>query len=324
MKRLDWPQWKLALKAKYSSLRKYNLFAELSTDLEKPPIGHKFIFTRKLDSQGQIIRYKVRLVAQGFIQRLGVDYDQTYSPVMDIVSFSYLFALTIQLFLKNYLLDVVTAYLHGTLDSILHINPPPGFLKSIPKPKPEKFTSLRICKALYGLKQSSRAWYHHLCHFLISQGFIHSTTLPYIFTYSTNSGFVILVAYVDDLNIIGTSDTCKFVQNILTKKFDMKCLGQTTFCLGLQVHHMPNGIFLHQHAYVQKILKIFQMDQSNSLAAPMVGRSKTNDDPYQPHEEEGEIVDKQKYLTAVGAFTYLTTHTRSDIAFATSILARHS
>jgi len=66
------------------------------------------------------------------------------------------------------------------------------------------------------------------------------------------------------------------------------------------------------------------MDQANPLAAPMIGRSKTCDDPYQPCEEDEEVVDKPRYLTAVGALTYLTTHTRPDIAFATSILARHS
>jgi hypothetical protein len=105
----------------------------------------------------------------------------------------------------------------------------------------------------------------------------------------------------------------------------MKFLGPTVFCLGLQVYHVPTGgILLHQQAYVNKVLKAFQMDQANSLAAPMIGRSKTLDDPYQLREEEEEIIDKSKYLTAVGAFTYLTTHTRPDIAFATSILARHS
>ena len=66
------------------------------------------------------------------------------------------------------------------------------------------------------------------------------------------------------------------------------------------------------------------MEEANPLAAPMIGRSSTDDDPYQPREEEEEVIDKQKYLTAVGSFTYLTTHTRPDIAFATSILARHS
>ena len=134
------------------------MFSEISIDLDKPPIGHKLIFTIKFDSQGRVIRYKVRLVAQGFTQWLGIDYDQTYSPIMDSMSFRYILALSIQFSLKMYLLDVVTAYLHGNLDTKLHLNPPPGFLKSIPNLKPGKFIGLRICRALYGLKQSGRTW----------------------------------------------------------------------------------------------------------------------------------------------------------------------
>jgi hypothetical protein len=102
MKRQNWPHWKAAIETEYSSLRKHGVFAEISTHLDKPPIGHKLIFTRKLDSQGRVLRYKVRLMAQGFTQRPGIDYDQTYSPIMDTVYFRYLLALSIQLQLKIY------------------------------------------------------------------------------------------------------------------------------------------------------------------------------------------------------------------------------
>ena len=105
----------------------------------------------------------------------------------------------------------------------------------------------------------------------------------------------------------------------------MKLLGKTTFCLGLQIAHLSDGsILLHQKSYVQKLLKYINMDLAHPLSAPMIGKSKTGNDPYHPREEEEEVVDKQRYLTAVGGFTYLTTHTRPDIAFATSMLARHS
>ena len=244
---------------------------------------------------------------------------------MDTTSFRYLLALKVHLSLKIYLLDVVTAYLHGTLDSVMYLAPPLGFLNTTINPKPCRCAGLRLCKALYGLKQSGRTWYHHLCNFLIAKGFIYNPTLPCIFTLTKDFDFIIIAVYVDDLNILGSSYLCKYAKNILTQQFDMKFLGPTTFCLGLQVHHVENeGILLHQEAYVNKFLREFHMDKANPLAAPMIGRSKTNEDPYQPCEEEEEVVDKSRYLTSVGAFTYLTTHTRPYIAFATSMLARHS
>jgi hypothetical protein len=117
----------------------------------------------------------------------------------------------------------------------------------------------------------------------------------------------------------------KRVELILTKQFEMKLLGRTSFCLGLQVQHLPDGsILLHQESYVKKLLKNFNMADANPISAPMIGRSKTGEDPYRPCEEEEDEIDKQRYLAAVGALIYLATHTRPDILFATSVLARHS
>ena len=182
MSRLDWPKWQTTIDTEYASLRKHSVFGELSLDMDKPLVGHKLIFTRKFDAQGNVTRYKARLVAQGFTQRPGVDYDQTYSPVMHTTSFRYLLALKVHMSLKIYLLDVVTAYLHGTLDFVLYLAPPPGFLNTTINLKPGRFAGLRLCKALYGLRQSGRTWYHHLCNLLIAKGFIYNPTLPCIFS----------------------------------------------------------------------------------------------------------------------------------------------
>jgi hypothetical protein len=245
--RADWPMWQQALEAEYNSLKKYKVFGPTVNDLDKHPIDHRLIFIRKFDTNGNITRYKVRLVAQGFSQRPEIDFDQTYSHVMDTISFRFLPALTVQLSLHIYLLDVVTAYLHGVLDTKLFIVPPPGFLRSIPAALPGKHTGLQIMKALYGLKQAGRTWYHHLCNYLISKGFVHNPAMPCIFTLVNTTDFVIVAVYLDDLNVIGMPDLCKYTQDLLVQHFDMKFLGKTTYCLGLQIQHFKDGsILLYQ------------------------------------------------------------------------------
>ena len=130
--RPNWPQWLAALNAEYSYWRKHNVFGPLVTNLVTKPIGFKLSFTKKQNAQGQIVRYKVRLVAQRFTQRLGIDHEFTYSHVMDSNTFRYLLGMVVQYFLETQLLDVVTTYLYGPIDVVIHIRPPPDFLLDIP------------------------------------------------------------------------------------------------------------------------------------------------------------------------------------------------
>jgi hypothetical protein len=244
---------------------------------------------------------------------------------MDSTSFRYLLSLAVQLTLETRLLDVVTAYLYGDLDAELYLKPPPGFLPEVTAVKPGRYCGLRIRKALYGLKQAGRAWYHHLKAFLVSHGFENNPALPCVFVLRDATGFVILAVYVDDLNSIGTPQLSKHIEELLIKHFEMKVLGKTSYCLGLQVRHFADGsILLHQHAYIMKLLRALNMENANALSSPMIGRSKTTDDPYEPATEDEEEVDNAQYLAVVGALLYLATNTRPDIAFAVSVLARHS
>ena len=169
-------------------------------------------------------------------------------------------------------------------------------------------------------------WYKHLRDFLLFHKFQHDQVLPCLFTLKDTSGFVIIAIYVDDLNLVGTTATCNHAIQLLTNKFKLKKLSKTTFCLGLQLSHLPGGaIFLHQTTYTRKLLRRFGMDKSNPLSIPMIGRSKNLDDPYTPcEEEEEEYHDRGQYLAAVGALLYLSTYTRPDISFDVSILARHN
>ncbi|CAA7045307.1 unnamed protein product [Microthlaspi erraticum] len=109
-------------------------------------------------------------------------------------------------------------------------------------------------------------------------------------------------------------------------EFEMKDLGKTKFCLGLQIEHFQDGIFLHQSNYTKRVLKRFYMDKATPLSSPMVNRSlDVNKDPFRPIEDSEEMLGPEvPYMSAIGALMYLANCTRPDIAFATNLLARYS
>ncbi|XP_047264623.1 uncharacterized protein LOC124896826 [Capsicum annuum] len=142
----------------------------------------------------------------------------------------------------------------------------------------------------------------------------------------TTLGFVILVVYVDDINLIVTLEEVQKAIEYLKKEFEMKDLGKTKLCLGLQIEHLANRIFIHQAAYTQKVLKRFYMDKAYPLSTPMVVRSlDVSKDPFRSLEEGEEILDPEvPYLSTIGALVYLANATRPDIAFSVNLLARYS
>ncbi|CAA7051315.1 unnamed protein product [Microthlaspi erraticum] len=116
MQRIDWPKWNEAIDAEFNSLGKREVFGPVVRTPEGvKPVGHKWIFVRKRNENGEIVRHKARLVAQGFSQIPGIDYEETYSPVVDATTFRYLITLAIREGLDFRLMDVVTAY--GPLDN---------------------------------------------------------------------------------------------------------------------------------------------------------------------------------------------------------------
>lgn len=181
-------------------------------------------------------------------------------------------------------------------------------------------------KSLYGLKQSGRMWYNHISDRLLKKGYTNSEDCPCIFIQRFQNGFCIISIYVDDLNIIGTKAEVQEACEFLKSEFEMKDLGKTKFCLGLQLEHLPQGILVHQSTYTQKILERFGHDKAFASKTPMIGRSLQADkDPFRPREEGEEVLGQEvPYASAVGALMYLANSTRPDIAFAVNLLARYT
>ncbi|GKE94065.1 retrovirus-related pol polyprotein from transposon TNT 1-94, partial [Tanacetum coccineum] len=306
------------MQAELNSLNKRKVFGPIvTTPRDVKPVGCRWIFMQKRNEKNEVTRYKARLVAQGFSQRPGIDYEETYSPIMDAITFRYLISLAVSRNLEMRLMDVVTAYLYGSIDNDMYMKIPKGF--RIPESlssKPKEIYSIKLQRSLYGLKQYGRMCYNCLIDYLISKGYKSNLICPCVFIKKTTSGFVIIAVYVDDLNIIGTNKEINEVE--------MKDLGKTKYCLGLQIEHMPSGILVHQSNYTKTFLKCFNMDKAKSLSTPMIGRSlNVDNDPFRPCEEDEDVLCLEvPYLSAIGALMYLTNCTRPDISFAVNLLAR--
>jgi hypothetical protein len=218
------------------------------------------------------VRYKARLVAQGFTQKPGIDYNETYSPVMNGITFRYLISLAVQNHLSLQLMDVVTAYLYGSLDSEIYMKVLDGI--NIPNPSANRnMYCVKLKKSLYGLKQSGRMWYNRLSEFLSLKGYTNNDDCPCVFIKKSSTGFCIISVFVDDLNIIGSEKDINEARHHLKTEFEMKDLGQTKFCLGIQLEYLPSGIFIYQTTYIQKVLEKFNMDKAYPVKTPMVVRS---------------------------------------------------
>jgi hypothetical protein len=149
---LDWNQWKEAIQAEITSLSKRKVFSQaMPTPLKVFPVGLKWVFIRKRNDNNEVVRYKARLIAHGFTQRADINFNETYSPVMSEITFRYLISLAVQNHLSMQLMDVVTAYLYGSLDSDIYMKVPDEI--SIPNQNACcNMYCVKLQKSLYGLK----------------------------------------------------------------------------------------------------------------------------------------------------------------------------
>ena len=139
--------------------------------------------------------------------------------------------------------------------------------------KSHSMYSIKLQRSLYGLKQSGRMWYNHLSKYLLKERYLHNPICPCIFIKKSETGFAIIAVYVDDLNFVGTPEEFTRTTNYLKNEIEMKDLGKTKFCLGLQIKRFPNGVLVHQSTYIKKNLKCFYMDQAYPLNSSMVVQS---------------------------------------------------
>ena len=280
----------------------------------RPPntniVGSKWVFRTKYLSEGYIDRFKARLVAQGFTQTPGLDYDHTFSPVVKASTVRVILTLAVMQHWPLHQLDVNNAFLKGLLSNPVYMEQPPGFID----PRfPHHVCCLR--KALYGFKQAPIAWFQRFCSFLLHLGFIGSKANPSLFSYHHNTATLYLLVYVNDIILTGNNQFA--IQTILAKiraEFAIKDSGHLSYFLGLQVHYGANGIFLSQAKNAHDILERAKLLDVKSISTPLASgiRLTSTGDPFP---------NPTIYRSLVGALQYLTI-THPDLSYVVNFVSQ--
>lgn len=298
--------WLTAMEDEYNSLIANGTWILVDKPTNQKIIDNKWVFKLKRNTDGSIERFKARLVVRGFTQEYGVDYEETFSPVVRFVSIRTILAMAAEKGAKLRQFDVKTAFLHGELSEDVYMCQPAGFADG----------SQRVCKlrkSLYGLKQASRCWNQKFSGFIEKFGLVASKSDPCVFT--NNS--IILAIFVDDGIIAGKDDqSIDCIIEYLQENFEVKVIEVGCF-LGLEIDRLSDGsIFVHQTAYANRILRKFHMENCNPVTVPA--------DPNQTlSSEDGSEKSVYPYRQLIGSLMYLAIATRPDICYAVSNASRY-
>ncbi|XP_068331482.1 uncharacterized protein [Pyrus communis] len=225
------PYWNEAIQSEIESIMQSNTWELVNLPPGNKLIGHKWIFKRKLRTDGTIDKYKARLVAKGYRQKEGLDYFDTYSPVARITSIRLLIAIAFVYNLEIHQMDVKTTLLNGELDEEIYMEQPEGFIVKCQEKKVHK-----LIKSLYGLKQAPKQWHEKFDHNMITNGFVINESDKCIYVKQMKNACVIVCLYVDDMLIMGTNkDMINSTKKMLNSSFDMKDMGLADVILGVRI-----------------------------------------------------------------------------------------
>ena len=276
---------------------------------DRKPIKCKWVLKVKRDHTGAITRYKGRLVAEGFSQIPGIDFTETFIPVVWLETFRTLMAIATCYKLNIHTMDVVRAYLNGELNETIYMEQPPGY-------KDRTNHVYRLRHPLYGLKQSGAIWNKKLNSKFISLGFTWLITDQCVYIQWTRDGIVIVAIYVDDMTILASSNTLMSqVKSDLNSKFDTQDLGPVKQILGIEItwDKTTSSIIITQTQYLKKILERFQMTECHPVTTPLDPNVKLNKTSDNTEPALPQLV--HEYSAVIGSLNFAAIATRPDLKY---------
>lgn len=302
-------KWMEAMKAEMSSLTDNETWDLVELPAGRNAIGCRWVFKIKQCPDGDV--YKARLVAQGFSQKFGEDYDEVFAPVVRQSTLKILLSLAGRMKHQVVHFDAKTAFLNGELEEEIFMKQPPGF-----KQTGSEDLVCHLRRSLYGLKQSARNWNRKLHDVLTSISLIQSEHDPCLYTCKHKDNVLYVIVHVDD--ILAVSNQEKIIQSLeskLNSHFEIKNLGPVTSYLGVRISQRGNYYFLDQEKYITSIISDFDMQNANKADIPLSVS-------YLKDGKSDLLPTNTQYRKAIGCLLFVAVNTRPDISAAVTILAQ--
>ncbi|KAJ0801453.1 putative RNA-directed DNA polymerase [Helianthus annuus] len=305
-------KWVEAMNSEMEALYRNNTWVLVDLPKGRKPIGCKWVYRVKYKANGEVERYKARLVAKGFNQREGIDFGETFSPVVKMVTVRVVLKLAVNNNWPLYQMDINNAFLYGTLCEDVYMTQPQGYSSSDNK-------VCKLVKSLYGLKQAPRQWNEKLTTVLTSMGFVQSVCDYSLFVMSKNNVIIILLVYVDDIVVTGNNkDEIEKVKASLRENFKIKDLGVLRYFLGIEVLYSDSCVCLSQRKYCLELLNEFGLLGCKPVTTPIeqsfLVSSKCDKDASVLENING-------FQRLVGKLLYLSL-TRPDISYTVQFLSQ--
>ena len=294
------------MRAELDQLDKMGTWELVDPPAGRAPIPNKWVLTKKYDKDGNLLKYKARLVAKGYLQQPGMDYTDTFSPVVHLETIRTLLALAVAEDWEIQQMDVKGAYLNGTIKEEIYMCQPEGY--------DDRTGHLcHLIKSLYGLKQAGREWNNELNKQLESLGWTPTMVDPCAYARRTAEGIEVVAVWVNDLLLFASNKSLmKKIKLELESIFEVTDLGEPAKIVGIEIDRdrTKRTITISQKQYIESILQKEGLTDAHPVAVPM-------DPNIQLQPSEGEAQDKSNnYASLIGSLMYLAVVTRPDIAYA--------
>ncbi|GKB65555.1 ribonuclease H-like domain-containing protein [Tanacetum coccineum] len=298
------PQWRNAMYDEYNALVKNVTWLLVPRPTGVNMVRSMWLFKHKFHADGTLSRYKARLVANGSSQQLGIDFNETFSPVVKPATIRMVLSLVVSRKWPIHQLDVKNTFLNGDLSETVYMHQPPGFVDA-------RFPNhvCRLQRSLYGLKKAPRAWFQHFAGYATRAGFYHSSCDSSQFIYRQGSQVAYLLLYVDDIILTACSTVLlKQLIDSLHREFDMIDLGALNYFLGIYTVRHSTCLFLSRRKYALQLLERAHMVNCNPSQTPVDTESKLGPDGV-------PVQDLTMYRSLAGGLQYLM-FTRPDLSYA--------